>query len=61
MKCDLSVNPHFKTYLMRGVDEYKHNPVGTVPDQRYGRLERKHLSIEEAKKDEWHEGSAPKA
>ncbi len=29
VKCDLSVNPHFKSYLMRGVDEYKHNPVGT--------------------------------
>jgi hypothetical protein len=54
VKCDLSVNPHFKTYLMRGVDEYKHNPVGTIPTERYGRLERKHLSIEEAQKDEWH-------
>lgn len=40
---------------MRGVDEYKHNPVGTIPTQRYGRLERKHLSIVEAKKDEWHD------
>jgi ectoine hydroxylase-related dioxygenase (phytanoyl-CoA dioxygenase family) len=59
VKCDLSVNPHFKTYLMRGVDEYKHNPVGTIPTERFGRLERKHLSIEEAKKDEWHEGQAP--
>jgi hypothetical protein len=34
----------------------RHNPVGTVPEARYERLERKHLSIEEAKKDEWHEG-----
>lgn len=56
VKCDLSVNPHFKTYLMRGVDEFRHNPVGTVPEARYGRLERKHLSIEEAQKDEWHAG-----
>jgi len=56
VKCDLSVNPHFKSYLMRGVDEFRHNPVGTVPEARYGRLERKHLSIEEAKKDEWHAG-----
>ena len=61
VKCDLSVNPHFKTYLMRGVDEYKHNPVGTIPTERFGRLERKHLSIEEAKKDEWHEGQPPTA
>lgn len=48
VKCDLSVNPHFKTYLRRGVDVYKHNPVGSVPTQRYGRLDRKHVSVEEA-------------
>ncbi len=48
VKCDLSVNPHFKTYLCRGVDEYRHNPIGTVPTQMYGRLERKHISVEEA-------------
>lgn len=55
VKCDLSVNPHFKSYLMRGVDEYKLNPVGTIPTVPYARLERKHLSIEEAQKDSWHE------
>jgi len=38
------------------VDEYRHNPVGTIPTERFGRLERKHLSIEEAQEDEWHEG-----
>jgi len=48
VKCDLSVNPHFKTYLCRGVDAYRHNPVGTAPTQMYGRLERKHISVEEA-------------
>jgi hypothetical protein len=48
VKCDLSINPHFKTYLCRGVDEYRHNPVGVVPTQMYGRLERKHISVEEA-------------
>jgi ectoine hydroxylase-related dioxygenase (phytanoyl-CoA dioxygenase family) len=48
VKCDLSINPHFKTYLCRGVDAYRHNPVGTVPTQMYGRLERKHVSVEEA-------------
>jgi ectoine hydroxylase-related dioxygenase (phytanoyl-CoA dioxygenase family) len=48
VKCDLSVNPHFTTYLCRGVDRYKHNPVGTVPTQEYGRLDRKHVSVEEA-------------
>ena len=48
VKCDLSVNPHFTTYLCRGVDAYKHNPVGRVPTQKYGRLDRKHVSVEEA-------------
>jgi non-heme Fe2+,alpha-ketoglutarate-dependent halogenase len=48
VKCDLSVNPHFKTYPCRGVDTYKHNPVGAIPTQQYGRLERKHVSVEEA-------------
>lgn len=48
VKCDLSVNPHFTTYLCRGVDRYRHNPVGKVPTQRYGRLDRKHVSVEEA-------------
>jgi non-heme Fe2+,alpha-ketoglutarate-dependent halogenase len=48
VRCDLSINPHFKTYLCRGVDRFHHNPVGTVPTQMFGRLERKHISVEEA-------------
>lgn len=48
VKCDLSVNPHFRTYLARGVDTYRHNPVGTKPTQMYGRLRRQHQSVEEA-------------
>ncbi len=48
VKCDLSVNPYFKTYMCRGVDVYHNNPQGVVPEQRFGRLERHHLSIEEA-------------
>jgi ectoine hydroxylase-related dioxygenase (phytanoyl-CoA dioxygenase family) len=48
VKCDLSVNPYFKSYLCRGVDTYKHNPVGTIPTEQFGRLERRHLSVEEA-------------
>lgn len=48
VKCDLSINPYFTTYLCRGVDRYKHNPVGTVPTQKFGRLDRKHVSVEEA-------------
>jgi hypothetical protein len=48
VKCDLAINPHFRTYLCRGVDEYRHNPRGMVPVQTYGRLDRTHLSVEEA-------------
>jgi ectoine hydroxylase-related dioxygenase (phytanoyl-CoA dioxygenase family) len=48
VKNDLSVNPNFKTYLCRGVDEYRHNPVGTPPTQRYGRPAFRPVSIEEA-------------
>lgn len=48
VKCDLSVNTFFKTYLCRGVDTYTHNPVGVVPEQKFGRLEGKHINIEEA-------------
>lgn len=47
VKCDLSVNPHFKAHLCRGVDEYNHNPVGIIPTQKYGRLDRKQVSVEE--------------
>lgn len=48
VKCDLSVNPHFKVYLCRGIDEYHLNPQGTVPTQEFGRLDRQHISVEEA-------------
>ncbi len=48
VKNDLSVNPNFKTYLCRGVDEFRHNPVGVPPTQRYGRPAFRPVSIEEA-------------
>jgi non-heme Fe2+,alpha-ketoglutarate-dependent halogenase len=48
VKNDLSVNPNFKTYLCRGVDEFHHNPVGVPPTQRYARPTFKAVSIEEA-------------
>ena len=48
VKCDLSVNPHFTTYLCRGVDEYRYNPKGNPPTELYGRLVREHRSVEEA-------------
>ena len=51
VKNDLSVNPNFKIYLCRGVDEFKHNPYGTPPTQRYGRPNFKPVSNEEAGRD----------
>ncbi len=50
VKCDLSVNPYFKTYMCRGTDSFHHNPLGVVPVQQFGRLERSHFSVEEAGK-----------
>jgi ectoine hydroxylase-related dioxygenase (phytanoyl-CoA dioxygenase family) len=51
VKCDLSINPHFKAYLCRGVDRFRYNPEGSVPLVPFARLERKHLSVEEAGRD----------
>jgi ectoine hydroxylase-related dioxygenase (phytanoyl-CoA dioxygenase family) len=51
VKNDLSINPNFKTYLCRGVDEYNYNPVGTPPVTRYGRPDFKPVSVEEAGAD----------
>jgi hypothetical protein len=48
VKNDLSVNPNFKTYLCRGVDEYKLNPVGPIPTKRFARPTFKAVSVEEA-------------
>jgi len=50
VKNDLTVNPNFKIYLCRGVDEFKLNPSGTPPAQRYGRPNFKPVSNEEAGK-----------
>ncbi len=46
---DLEVNPNFKTYLCRGVDEFNLNPVGPVPTRRFARPDFTAVSIEEAK------------
>ena len=36
VKGDLNVWPNFESYLVRGVDEYQHNPEGKAPtDNRY--------------------------
>ena len=50
VKNDLSVNPNFKAYLCRGVDEFNYNPPGVEPTQRYGRPNFKPVSNEEAGK-----------
>ena len=31
VKCDLGVWPSFEVYPCRGIDEYEHNPIGTIP------------------------------
>jgi hypothetical protein len=48
VKNDMSVNPNFKAYLSRGVDEFHLNPVGVAPTDRYGRPAFKAVSNEEA-------------
>jgi non-haem Fe2+, alpha-ketoglutarate-dependent halogenase len=48
VKNDLAINPNFKIYLCRGVDDYHYNPVGAAPVRRYGRPAFKPVSIEEA-------------
>lgn len=48
VKNDLLINPHFKAYLCRGVDEYHHNPAGIPPTKRFARPSFKAVSIEEA-------------
>jgi non-heme Fe2+,alpha-ketoglutarate-dependent halogenase len=58
VKNDMSVNPNFKTYLCRGVDEYRLNPVGPVPTERFARPAFKAVSIEEAGADNVHATAA---
>lgn len=48
VKNDLGVNPNFKTYLCRGIDAYRLNPVGPVPTHRFSRPNFKAVSNEEA-------------
>ncbi|HEY1764783.1 MAG TPA: phytanoyl-CoA dioxygenase family protein [Opitutaceae bacterium] len=47
VKNDLAVNPNFKTYLCRGIDAYRLNPVGPVPTKRFSRPNFKAVSNEE--------------
>jgi len=51
VRCDLSVNPHFRAFLCRGTDRYAYNPAGVPPKEMYARLDRSHLSVEEAGED----------
>jgi non-haem Fe2+, alpha-ketoglutarate-dependent halogenase len=48
VKNDLSVNPNFKAYLCRGIDEYHYNPVGIPPTERFARTSFRAISREEA-------------
>lgn len=49
VKCDLSVNPNFKTYHCRGVDRYNHNPRGPIPTVKYGRIWQDYRNVETMK------------
>jgi len=33
VKCDLDVWPYFEAFLVRGIDEFQHNPQGKIPTQ----------------------------
>ena len=46
VKCDLAINPNFKTYHCRGVDSYDHNPRGPIPTQEFGRIWQDYRNIE---------------
>lgn len=37
VKCDMEKNPNFLSYMMRGIDEFKHNPQGTAPTELFAR------------------------
>jgi len=47
VKNDLGVNPNFKAYLARGVDEFHYNPAGLKPTGKYGRPAFKAVSVED--------------
>jgi|GEM_PF-4536444 len=44
----MSVNLNFKAYLCRGSDEFRYNPAGVPPTERFARPSFKAVSIEEA-------------
>jgi ectoine hydroxylase-related dioxygenase (phytanoyl-CoA dioxygenase family) len=50
VKNDLKLNPNFKAYLCRGIDEYKNNPIGPIPMKRFARPTFKAVSLEESRK-----------
>jgi hypothetical protein len=49
---DMSVNPHFRAYLCRGSDTFRHNPMGVEPTQRYGRTRHEFASRDEVGTDD---------
>jgi non-haem Fe2+, alpha-ketoglutarate-dependent halogenase len=49
VKCDLEVNPNFKTYHCRGEDQYNHNPRGPVPTVEIGRTWMDYRNVETEK------------
>ena len=47
VKNDLKINPYFKSYMCRGFDKYRKNPIGKIPTNNFGRLYRMHSSRDE--------------
>ena len=52
VKCDLDVNPFFRCYHCRGVDEFNHNPRGPIPRQNYARIHKEYRNVETKLADE---------
>ena len=46
VKCNLAVNPFFRCYHCRGVDEFNHNPRGPVPTVQYARIYKEYRNVE---------------
>jgi non-haem Fe2+, alpha-ketoglutarate-dependent halogenase len=46
VKCDLTVNPFFRSYHCRGEDTNNHNPQGPIPTAQFARIDKEYRNIE---------------
>lgn len=51
VKADTEKNPKFRSFMMRGQDQYKHNPQGVIPTERFARPEENTRRIRKTKQD----------